>query len=369
MTGILEKIGASFQEGQKDAELLLTARSPHDVLIVEDDPIQIEVLREFLLLLRYRVRAAETGLDALRMIEESAPDLILLDVHLPDMDGLDLLDRIRQVNQDPCIILVSTDKSPALLIDGLTRGAEEFLQKPLSFDELAIRVQSILEIASYRKKADELHNRLEGEKQLLSRYFSSEIADSILNEDVKASSRDRIRLATVLVFDLRNSTGLAEKLGPLDFADFLNMIIVDLMDIVMAEGGSIVRMTGDGLIVTFADPLRTGAREAVMCARRITEHFRVMREANLDAHSREIAYGMGIATGRIFAGEIGTFRRLEFTIVGDALARATHLESLTKRIDKSTLVDLPTRNCSGERDSLEPVKVRMGNRTSTIYAL
>lgn len=350
-----------------EKQIETTDQSRFEILVVEDDEIQSSLLREFLQILRYSIREAPTCADALRLIKVRQPDLTLLDVNLPDGSGLDLVQQIHLIDKDASVVLMSADRTAAMLVESLAKGAEEFLEKPLDLGELAIRIQNLLQTVAFRKKSEELQSELAREKEILTRYFSAETVTSILAGEMEADASGQTEVATILVFDLRNSTGLAEIMGAIPFAELLNRLMIDLMDLVFADGGSIAKLTGDGLVATF---LPGQAYAAISCARRINEYFQSMTDEQLDRPAQKIGFGIGIATGKVFQGNVGTFRRLEWTIVGDAVARAARLESLTKKLGCSILVDQPTIQSCGSQDfSVRERRVAVRGKKATLYTL
>ncbi|MCE9599084.1 MAG: adenylate/guanylate cyclase domain-containing response regulator [Spirochaetia bacterium] len=342
-----------------------------EILVVEDNPVAAGLVKELLELLRYRVRVATTGANALEEIRSRQAHLLLIDWHLPDMTGVELFKTARELDPDCTAIMMSVDKSTEILLQSLDAGAEDFLEKPLALGELSARLQNILESVKYRSQERALTHELTLKKEMLSRYFSADILDTILRGEMKNQSGGKTIFATILVFDLRNSTGLAESMGALPFAEFLNPIIVDLMDLVTDQGGSVARLTGDGLIALFTrDAQQLSARSALDCGVRIEAYFKSVRESGIDQYTDQLAYGIGIASGVVFTGNIGTHQRLDFTIVGDTLDRAARLESLTKKLQIPVLSDNPTVRISGsEHPRYAALKARVKGRDLTIFGL
>lgn len=366
MTGIEEEF-----KDQRAEEQILATRSTFNILVIEDDAIQSQILREFLELLRYEVREAETGEQARAALDARMPDLTLLDVNLPDISGLEFLKEIHKRDPEASVVLMSADKDADMLLKALEEGVEEFLEKPLVLSELAIRVQNILETVAFRKKSAELQHQLAQETEILSRHFSRETVEALLKGEITAEPGGDVTTTTVLVFDLRNSTGMAERMGPLPFSTFLNEIMVDLMDLVLSQKGSVARLTGDGMVASFTgDQQQTGSANALQCAHRIEDYFQTITAAGMDSATGPLSYGIGIGTGPIFQGNIGTPQRLEFTLVGDALSRAARLETLTKKVGRRIICDKPTMREAGTLTaSLLPIQVRVQDRLTEIYAL
>lgn len=113
------------------------------VLVVEDEKPIVRFLAATLRGQDYRVEVAETGAQALAILAEHLPDLIILDLGLPDMDGVDIIDYVRQWSQLPIVVLSARDREKDK-IDALDRGADDYLAKPFGVGELAARLRVAL---------------------------------------------------------------------------------------------------------------------------------------------------------------------------------------------------------------------------------
>ncbi len=113
------------------------------ILVVDDDPKIRSVLSRGLRFEGYTVQVAEDGPQALQMARTAPPDLVLLDVMLPGMDGLELCARLRRGLSAPILMLTARDAVPDR-IAGLDSGADDYLVKPFDFDELLARIRALL---------------------------------------------------------------------------------------------------------------------------------------------------------------------------------------------------------------------------------
>jgi class 3 adenylate cyclase len=178
---------------------------------------------------------------------------------------------------------------------------------------------------------------------LLNRYVGEDIIDYI-----RKTGRDPLRTkkqkVTVLFFDIRNSTGIAEKLAPETFAEFLNDILKDIMDLVYGRKGSVNKLIGDGLMATFGAPFSTGqdAQNAVETAQEIYRYLKSYNDVRPAYLDEPVGAGIGLATGTVFAGIIGSVRHQEYTVLGDAVNIASRLEKLTRTSAEKVLMDEAT---------------------------
>jgi adenylate cyclase len=315
------------------------------ILIVEDDPDQSALLGRFLSQWGYETFVANDGPVALDAIRDFDPDLILLDIYLPTVPGLEVLKQIRGNDKSVAIpvFIMSADDSDEIRIVGMSTGASDFIKKPIQLADLSMRIQQSLELLTYRRKIHELNERLENDKQRLLRYFSRDIVEKILSEEIPSELGGKTLEASVMFYDVRGSTTIAERIGPQAYAEFISDLFARIMDLVFEHKGSVNELLGDGILATFGCPDPTGRdpANAVDAARAIRKLMRKYNENYLPEELREegVRYGMGIATGKIFAGNIGSYQRLKYAVMGDPVNTAARIQDLTKEKGVDLLID------------------------------
>lgn len=291
----------------------------------------------------YEVSTFPTPDDLTETILEGEPDFLILEKSFRDKDGIDLAAEYR--------LLKTMDHVPILLAgDQLTdedvarafeKGIDDIMAKPVRASELRIRMQKLMQLRRRERDLMVLSAKLQQEKSILTKYFSEDFVDSLLHDQISTDIGGKLQTATVLFFDLRNSTGLAESITPERFSYLLNSIFHDLMDLVYSGKGTVNKLIGDGMMVTFGTtkPGENDPLSSVMLALRIRDYFDSMNEFNLFDLPSKLNFGVGISTGSVFVGNIGSFRKMEFTVLGDAVNVASRLESLTKKVKCDILMD------------------------------
>ena len=318
------------------------------ILIVEDDPDQSALLDRFLGQWGYQTRVASDGPDALQQMQEYDPDLVLLDIYLPTLPGLEVLKQIRAHDKSVAVpvFIMSADDSDEIRIVGMSTGASDFIKKPIQLADLSMRIQQALELLTYRRKIHELNQRLEHDKQRLLRYFSKDIVEKILSEEISSELGGKTLEASVMFYDVRGSTTIAERIGPQKYAEFISDLFGRIMDLIFDHHGSVNELLGDGILATFGCPDPTGrdAANAVAAAQSIRKLMRTYNEKYLPPELQEdgVRYGMGIATGKIFAGNIGSVQRLKYAVMGDPVNTAARIQDLTKEKNVDLLIDQNT---------------------------
>lgn len=277
---------------------------------------------------------------------------------------VELIEREGRVHDYPLALRTAAGAPLPCLVDaiawregGKVAGYHGIVRSRDAFLESFSRCFNALE--AKRESLEAERRNLVADTLLLSRYLGDELVDFVRETGRNPLGAD-MRKATILFFDIRNSTGIAEAAGPEDFAAFLNDILVDVMDLVCGAKGSVNKLVGDGLLATFGCPLPSGddAFRAASCALEIRKYLELYNDVRPSWLAKPVRAGVGIATGRVFAGVIGSVRRQEYTVLGDPVNVASRLEALTKQFDYDILVDEGTHEEIARR--IECVKILDG---------
>ena len=297
------------------------------ILAVDDNKQNLSVLQRALTAAGYEVVIAEEGHSALKLIESAPPDLVLLDVMMPGMSGYEVCQQIR-ANEATCLLPVVmltalTDMTDR--IRGIESGADDFLSKPFNREELLTRVKSLLRIKALHDEVETKNHLL---RNLFGRYVSADIAAEIVADPGRhlKLGGDK-REVTVLFGDLRGFTHLAEQLDPQDVVDILNSYLKLVIDAVFEFKGTLDKFRGDGFMAFFGAPIahQDDPLSAVRCALTIQE--RLARIAFAKFTELRLHMGIGINTGVVIAGNIGSERRTDYTVIGNEVNTAQRFES------------------------------------------
>ncbi len=217
--------------------------------------------------------------------------------------------------------------------------------------------------------------RLYQEKHLLrdtiTRYVSPEMCEEILKNPALLQLGGQRQEVTVLFADIRNFTAMAEPLEPEQVVEVLNVFFTEMVDLVFQHQGTLDKYLGDGLMAVFGVPLPLAgaATRAVECALALQR-----RLAKMQAQGRTPIQGMriGINTGEAIVGNIGSSRRMDFTIIGDTVNVAARLLEAAKELGADTLVSQATYSqVEGQFRlvALSPVVLRGRQEPTPIYRL
>lgn len=183
-----------------------------------------------------------------------------------------------------------------------------------------------------------------------SKRVSPDILTKILANPSLAHVEGRTVEATVLFSDLRGSTTLAHSMPPEQFISRLNEVFTRMTPIITAHGGNIDKFIGDGIMAIFGDPVpqEDHARRAVLAARQMQRSMRELQDEAEARGEQRIEMGIGIHTGELVAGDIGSADHLEYTVIGDTVNTASRMEGLNKEYQTSVLITGDTQSQVGD---------------------
>jgi len=308
------------------------------ILVVDDNPQNVQIMKARLSTQDYDIIEAFDGEQALKKVEEQDPDLILLDVMMPKMDGFQVCQKLKSDDKTKLIpiIIVSARAGTEDILKGLELGADEYLPKPYEHVELLARVKNMLKLRIAQKDLQELNNTLEEKvrKQVallesekrLERYLNPQVVDMIMKGGELSKMMNSRKLLTLFVSDINNFSGISERTEPEDVVALLNNYFSSMSDIVFKYGGTLDKFLGDGLLVFFGDPMpyEDHAQRAINMALEMKEKVEELRK-DWKAAGHDLDITVGINTGFATVGNMGSEKRLEYTVIGNQVNLAFRL--------------------------------------------
>ena len=303
-----------------------SAAKPLPRVLVVDDTEDNLFLMSSLLEDTYQVMTASSGLEALSIVQsQTPPDLVLLDIMMPDMDGYEVLRQLRQRPATagiPVIFLtaLSTIEEEQL---GLDLGAVDYITKPISPPVLMARVQSHLERSRNAQ-------RLLSLSQKLSRYLAPQVYQSLFEGTQQAEIHTKRKKLTVFFSDIKDFTESTAKWQPEEITRLLNGYFSEMTRIAAEYGGTVDKFIGDAMVIFFGDPHSLGVREdALQCvkmAMAMQQRKGSLQALWRDMGSKSFRIRIGINTGFCDVGNFGSELRMEYTIIGSEVNLAARLE-------------------------------------------
>jgi adenylate cyclase len=299
------------------------------IVVADDNPDNVALLREMLEATGYTVIAACDGEEALLKVAESSPDLIILDAMMPRKDGFQVCRRLKKWEQTrniPVLMLTALQEVPDK-VRGIEAGADEFLTKPVDMVELQTRVKALVKAKLYRQQVIEKNALLE---RILSRYLPDEVIAKILEDSSRLKLGGVRDFVTVLFADLTNFTAFADAVPPEHVMETLNEAFTRLTQIVADHRGTFDKYLGDGFMAFFGAPIPSDndALNAVRTAVQMREAFEELQAAWGEGPRQGLGLAIGINSGEAIVGNLGSERMMNYTVIGDAVNVAARLEEL-----------------------------------------
>jgi adenylate cyclase len=328
-------------------------RNPPRILAVDDVPENREIVRVRLEAEGYEVVTAADGEEALAKARETEPDLILLDVMMPKLDGISVL---KQFKQDTALsfvpVIMLTAKSDTRdIVSGLEAGADDYLTKPFERTALTARVRAMLRIKALHDVVQMQAAKLQQQTEQLAewnrsleeriaaqvseiertgrlrRFLAPQIAEIIASSDGLDSLLESHRREVTVVFcDLRGFTPFIEIAEPEEVMKVLREYHQTLGELIYRYEGTLERFAGDGILILFNDPVpcadhtERAARMAIDMRDRVGDLTAQWRK-----RGHTLGFGVGIAVGYATLGRIGFDQRLEYAAVGSVTNLACRL--------------------------------------------
>jgi adenylate cyclase len=311
----------------------MTAR----ILVVDDQRANVEMMAGVLRARGYDVLTAQDGEAALEHVRAGHPDVVVSDILMPGMDGYEMCRRLRADAATALlpVVLVTSLDAQGERIKGLEVGADDFISKPVNWEELFARVKALLRVKSLQDELKGWNAKLEERvreqvAQLerlgrLKRFFSRPVAEAIVagGEEMLEPHRREI---TAVFLDLRGFTAFTDRADPDEVMELLRAYHATLGKTVDEFGGTLEHFAGDGIMIFFNDPLPVDrpAERAVRMAIALQDAFTPISQAWARL-GHEVGLGIGIAQGETTLGIIGFEQRWEYAAIGNVPNLAARL--------------------------------------------
>ena len=325
--------------------------TPPRILAVDDVPENLAIVRMRLEAHGYEVVTAADGEEALARVREIEPDLVLLDIMMPKLDGISALKQLKQDSSlrfVPVILLTAkADKSD--VVAGLEAAGDDYMTKPLDQAALIARVRSMLRIKALHDLVQEQAAKLQQQTEQLAawnrtledrvaaqvaeiervgrlrRFLAPQVAELIASSETNLLQSHR-REVTVVFCDIRGFTGFTEIAEPEEVMAVLREYHEAVGELIFRYEGTLERFAGDGILILFNDPMpcpdhaERAVRMALDMRERLNELIETWRKRG---HS--LGFGVGIALGYATLGQVGFDRRFDYAAIGSVTNLASRL--------------------------------------------
>ena len=318
-----------------DADRCTGASHPDDelgsgrlILIVDDQPEGRQDLEEKVRAMNHRAFSCDSASSALRLLELQRFDLCLMDLDMPEMDGIELIRRIRN-SPKSCntpLIVVSGSSERYGAADAIEKGADDYVEKPAEPRLLAARIRSCL------RHSDTRMNEL---SKFIPRHLLREVIhnDSLLDKPMPAD-------VSVLVCDIRGFSSISKRIGPVETVRWISDVMDALSQRILKHGGTVVDHIGDEIIAMWGAPVAspTHAHDACQCALDIQKEVHILSDRWRNTIGGDMRIGVGINSGLAVVGNTGSQHRLKYGPLGDTVNVASRVEGATKYLHSPILM-------------------------------
>lgn len=294
------------------------------ILLVDDEPGTLQLVRKILQADGHEVFEAADGLQAIEMFESTRPDLVLLDVVIPKIDGLGVLQEIRRRDRLAGVIMVSALTSEQLAVKSMLSGADDYIPKPFKLKTIRMHIRQVMDKVHLRRHNSSLQEQLIAANEKLRRYMSAPLVESLMASSSLPSLGGERQVVTIMFMDFCNSTPTAQNLTADDLLQLLNDYFAALGSAVFEHGGYMDKIMGDGFMALFNVPTPQ-PDHATRALRTALDMYQQLMLKNR-THKVPMNIRVGIHTGEAVVGNIGMPRLLNYTAIGDAVNLAKRLE-------------------------------------------
>ncbi|MBF0224367.1 MAG: response regulator [Desulfobacterales bacterium] len=294
------------------------------VFAIDDESINLQVIKNNLMLVGIEVETSISGFQAFEQLKHYKPDIILLDVMMPNMNGYEVCAELRKIypaNELPVIMLTAKNQVSDL-VEGLESGANDYVTKPFSKNELIARIYTHYQLAKINIAIGRFVPR-----QFLTLLDKKNIVEINLGQQIKKNM-------TILFTDIRSFTNLSEQMEPEENFNFLNSYLEKIGPVIREYNGFIDKYMGDAVMALFPERAEDAIKAAIAIKYKLNEFNQNLIQKN----QKPIEIGIGIHTGSLMIGIIGEQARIESTVISDAVNLASRLEGLTKIFGARTIV-------------------------------
>jgi len=319
------------------------------ILVVDDVPENVRLLEAVLVARGYEVLTANDGLTALELVDSEDPDLVLLDVMMPGLDGYAVCSSLRANDETAVlpVIMVTSSIGPEKT-KAIEAGADDFIPKPFNHDELLTRVRSLLRIKRYHDtiraqaaELAELNHTLEervGEQvgelerlRRLQRFLSPQLADAVVSSGDETILRSHRREVAMFFADLRGWTSFVDAVEPEELMLVLGEFHETIGRLVKRFDATVGFLEGDGVQLFFNDPIEIpdAPLRAVRMGCALREEMAALKPV-WAKRGHELDVGIGIALGYATCGEVGFEGRSDYAAIGSVTNLAARLADEAK---------------------------------------
>lgn len=349
------------------------------ILYVDDEP---QNLISFKATFRreYTVFTALGGEEGLEILKSHQVQLIITDQRMPGMTGVQFLERTLADHPDAIRMILTGFSDTDAIIDVINHARIfRYITKPWDEQELRMTIENARQVyklqRSNKRLLSELQHKVEEQEKTLKlfmKYVPEAVVEKALSNTSTSIFEGEMKDVTVLFCDIRGFTLMSEELGPKEVVTFLNDYYALMTEAVKKHNGIVNQFVGDEVFAIFGAPVATehNERNAVLCAIEMMEIQKVLNERYQELIGREFTVGIGINSGTVVAGNLGSEDKISYSVTGDTVNTGKRIETLTREAPNTILISDPVYQKSKDLIDIKswgPIEVRGKRERVEVY--
>ncbi len=295
-------------------------------LLIVDDLVDIRrLLRAWAEVEGYMPLEAGNGNQAVEIALSEKPEVIIMDIMMPGKDGLTAIKEIREADPITGIVVLTAYGTEQRAVQAMRVGADDYMHKPFDASELRVKLASVLQKQKLRIENQRLQTRLNG---ILEHFMPRSVIDQLMSSPELPSLGGERQTISILFADIRGFSIYAEQTDPETLVSTVNRYLGVATDAILAQGGTLDKYLGDGLLAIFNSPVKYDDH-ALRAARAACGICRSTEALNTSPEGRGLQFGVGVHTGEAVVGNIGTPQLMSFTAVGESVNLTKQIEEIT----------------------------------------
>lgn len=317
------------------------------VLYVDDEPHNLTTFRAAFRR-QFQIETALGGQQGLEVLATKPIHLVISDQRMPEMTGVQFLEKVAARYPEVIRVILTGFSDLEALIGAINRvGIFRYLTKPWHEPDLLLTMENARQMAVLQSKNKQLISELQARAEqqahtleLFRKFVPPSVVDQTLSASDNALLEGQLRQMAILFCDVRGFTSISEQLAPREVVRFLNRFYSLTSAIIKKYHGLVVQFIGDEVFAIFGAPESSGDDlfHSVCAALEMKNAIAQLSQEFAAVFGRDVYVGIGLNFGEAVAGNMGSFDRINYSVIGEAVNLAKQLESLTKESPNSILV-------------------------------
>lgn len=300
------------------------------ILVVDDNADLRSYVSSVLQRHNYQISTARNGAEGFQLAQTLQPQLIVTDLMMPLVSGMEMIQMIRQDDQlkGIPIVLLTAKADEETRIDSAEQGADAYLSKPFNDRELLAEVRNLLSLKANERRVAELNTYLT--ESVLKRFLPASLVEKAAKGELTLDLRPEPRLVTVLFSDIIGFTQLSNTLRSRRVAELLNEYLTEMTHAIFDHGGTVDKFMGDAILALFGAPEELSpneqVRRAIGAARQMYRSLKVLNERWAAQGISQVQFRCGIHQGTAVVGMFGGVERADYTAIGPSVNIAARIQ-------------------------------------------